>query len=94
MLLEDAIALIENSNGKIITVDFIKRTTGELRTMNCRLGVRKHLKGGELAYDPKEKGLITVFDMQKAGYRSIATESIQRITIGGETHQIENCQNV
>ncbi len=39
-------------NGRIFTVVYKKRTNGEERTMTCRLGVHKHLKGGELGYDP------------------------------------------
>ena len=60
----------------IFTVTFVNRTTGETRVMNCRKGVVSHLTGGEKKYDPKDKGLVCVFDMQKQAYRSIALESI------------------
>lgn len=71
--------------GKIFTVKFIKRTTGELRTMNCRTGVKKHLKGGEKKFKDSNKNLLTVYDLQKKGYRSIPVESIQEIVVEGET---------
>ena len=35
----------EHKNGTIFTVDFIKKN-GEYRSMNCRTGVKKYLKGG------------------------------------------------
>jgi hypothetical protein len=66
-------------NGKIFTVTFIKRTTGEARTMNCRMGVTKHLKGGSKPYNDKDHGLITVWDLQAKGYRCIPLESITGI---------------
>lgn len=85
---KQAEATIRNSNGKIMNVLFVKRTTGELREMVCRTGVTKHLKGGPAAYDFKEKNLVSVYDMQAEvgkGYRSIPLENIRSITIDG-TH--------
>ena len=58
------------SDGKIFTVEFVKKD-GTVRKMNARLGVKKHLKGGSLAFDPSERNLLPVFDMQKEGYRMI-----------------------
>lgn len=62
----------------IFTVDFIKKD-GTLRTMNCRLGVRRHLKGGELGFNAKEKNLLPVFDMVKGDYRMINVSTIIEI---------------
>jgi hypothetical protein len=61
---------LENTKGgQLFTVDFVKRTAkpGEpsLRTMNCRRGVKKGVKGVGQSYDPASKNLLTVFDMQK-----------------------------
>jgi hypothetical protein len=72
-------------DGQIFSVEFIKRTTGELRRMVCRLGVKKHLKGGTAAYDAKEHNLLTVFDMEKNGYRSIPVEAVLSLTVHGQT---------
>ena len=72
------------SDGQIFTVEFIKRTTGDLRKLNCRIGVNKHLKGGKVAYNATEKQLLTVFDMTANGYRSIPLEGIQRVSVGGQ----------
>lgn len=76
-------ALVQD--GQIFAVEFIKRTDGSLRRMVCRLGVKKHLKGGGVAYDTKAHNLLTVFDMEKGGYRSIPVEAVQRLTVHGQT---------
>jgi hypothetical protein len=77
------------SDGKIFTVEFIKKD-GTVRKMNARLGVKKHLKGGSLAFDPSERNLLPVFDMQKEGYRMINASTILTIKIGGKEIVLEN----
>lgn len=84
MTIQEAVEFITGTNGKIFSVEFIKRSTGELRLMLCRTGVKSHLKGGELKYDAVEKGLVTVFDMSKNAYRAINISGIQRIKVAGE----------
>ena len=73
------------ADGQIFSVEFIKRSTGELRKMTCRLGVKKHLKGGSKPYSAKQHNLLTVFDMEKSGYRSIPLESVRKLTVSGQT---------
>lgn len=77
----NAYEMIQNAGerGKFFTVEFIKRTTGEIRTMNCRMGVTKHLKGGSKGYSAKQHKLVTVYDVQKQGYRSIALEGVIKV---------------
>lgn len=65
---------------KIFTVTFVKKN-GEIRTMNCRLGVKKHLKGGQKKYD--KANLITVYDLVKKGYRTINLETVHNIKTRG-----------
>ncbi|SEN71139.1 hypothetical protein [Nitrosomonas marina] len=72
------------SDGTIFSVEFIKRSNGELRKMICRLGVKKHLRGGDKAYDAKHHNLLTVFDMEKGCYRSIPVDAIQRLCVNGQ----------
>jgi hypothetical protein len=85
--IKNAVKLIQSTSGKIFTVSFIKKD-GTLRKMNCRLGVTKHLKGGELAFDPKEYDLVPVFDVQKNAYRMINTDTLVEVTVGGETYKV------
>ena len=85
--------IIKAQDGKAVTVTFIKRTPdkvtgkiGERRVLNGRLGVKKHLKGGELKYNPKDYDLLTIFDMQKGGYRSIALDAVESVVAAGITY--------
>lgn len=49
------------------TVTFEKKD-GTLRTMNCRKGVKKHLKGGDSTIAHK-RDLVSVYDVKSRGYR-------------------------
>jgi len=74
-------ALIAQSKGKFVTVTF-KKKDGNLRKMNCRLGVTKHLKGGTSTVD-HDKYLV-VYDMQSKGYRCINKDTIVSLSLAGE----------
>jgi hypothetical protein len=69
---------------KFFTATFIKKD-GSLRTMNCRLGVKKHLKGGEKKYNTEIYNYLTVYDMQKKGYRTININTLKELKIGTVT---------
>ena len=75
--------IVEQSDGKFIAVSFIKKD-GTLRTLNGRLGVVKHLRGGECTLDRTK--YIIIYDMINKGYRSINRETIQSVTIDGIVH--------
>ena len=85
---QQAASLISRNRGKIFTVTFVKRTTGETRVLNGRQGVTKHLKGGPAAYNFSEKKLLPVFDLQLGAYRSIPVEGIEEVKIMGKTFQV------
>ena len=87
--LAEAAEMIRSSNGAIFGVDFVKRTTGEVRKMTARLGVKKHLKGGEAAYDAAAKDLIFVYDITKKAYRSVALDEITAVRFGGEVYEVK-----
>lgn len=55
----------KTGDGRIFTVDFVKRGDGTIRTMSARRGVKKGVTGAGQSYDPKTKNLLTVYDMQK-----------------------------
>ena len=74
-------SIIAESNGKIVNVTFTKKD-GTLRVMTCRLGVQKHLKGGESTLDADK--YLTVFDMSKQGYRAINKDTIVSVKASGE----------
>jgi hypothetical protein len=86
---EQAVKILSEmkSSNMIFGVEFIKKD-GSVRKMNCRFNVKSHLKGGELAYDPSEYDLMTVFDMDKKNYRMINLETIQSLSIKGEEFKV------
>ena len=76
-------SIINENSGKFFTVKFHK-IDGSIRKMNCRTGVYKFLKGGDLSYRPKDKpNLRIVFDMQSNGYRTINLDKVFYIKAGG-----------
>ena len=89
------IAKAKENNSNLITsfgVSFIKKD-GSHRTMNCMLGVKKHLKGGKCAWDRKDHpNLLVVYDVNAAykngGYRTINLNTIYRVAVGGVEYSI------
>lgn len=85
---EKAQQLIQESNNKIFTAEFVKKN-GQHRLMNARLGVSKGLKENARPrpYDPSKYGLICVYDMglakQKAErpYRMININTLLKLNI-------------
>jgi hypothetical protein len=73
--------------GKIFSATFVKKDN-TIREINCRLGVKKGLNGQGMRFNPIEKGLIPVYDMQKEGYRMININTLQELTFEGQTYQI------
>ena len=73
-------ALIGN---QFFTCTFIKKN-GEERTLNGRLGVKKHLKGGEKSYSDDDFNYLTVYDVKNSGYRKINLDAIKSIKVNGK----------
>lgn len=75
--------------GKIFSVVFTKRTTGEERTMVARRGVAKGVTGKGMKFDMREKNLINVYDMKKKDYRFFNVETVKQIKANGEVYKFE-----
>jgi hypothetical protein len=73
-------SLIDQSNGKMLTVSFIKKD-GALRILNGRLGVTKYIKGSTLKKNSND--YITVYDVQNKGYRSVSRDTIVAVRCNG-----------
>ncbi len=85
---DQAIQILLDTKGKIFTVIFNKKD-GTERVMNARLGVKKYLKGGALPFDPVEKGLLPVYDLQKNDYRLVNKNTIKTIKIGSNIYNVK-----
>ena len=73
--------LIDSAGGRWFTLDFIKKN-GELRTMNARVGVKKHLKGGKMSFNPDDYCYRVVWDAQKKEYRMVNLKTVSRFKCG------------
>lgn len=73
---------IAKSNGKFITVSFIKKD-GTVRNLNGRIGVTKHLKGGISTVNTDQ--YLVVYDTVAQGYRSVNKDTIVSVTCEGLT---------
>lgn len=76
--------LIKSTNGKIFSVTFLKKDN-TLREMVCRLGVTKHLQGGEdnKAHLPQ---YINVFEMASEKYKTVTLDTVKSVKVGGKTY--------
>ena len=80
-----------HAENKIFSAIFIKEN-GEIRKMLCRLGVKKDLKGKHL--NPSYLRNLTVWDMQKKGYRTIPTSRLLAIKLKGQLYLLEGAEEV
>ena len=83
--------LILKSAGRFVTVTFTKKS-GELRTLNGRLGVTKGLSlpVGEGVNHLDKAKFITIWDMQAKGYRAINRETIKSVTVNHQQFGEQN----
>ena len=89
-VMKDLARIIFDTHGEIFTCRFIKRSTGQERVLVGKLGVTEFLKNGELPYDKKEKGLISVYDIENNGYRMIPIDGLLEVTVGDKVYKDEN----
>lgn len=75
--------VINSSKGKFMTVTFVKKD-GTLRSMLCRTGVRKFVKGTDKRQKTNDN-IQVVYDMHKKAYRSFNTDRVVSIKFNGET---------
>lgn len=72
--------LRDKAKGTIFSIGFWKKD-GTYREMVCRFGVNKNLTGKGMSYDPLDRGMFCVYDMQKQGYRMVRVDAIDTIKI-------------
>ena len=88
--LSRAVTFLENETGGRIFSVYFRKKDGTMREMVCRRGVRKHLRGGDLQYDPKTRLLLTVFDVSKREYRTVNMASLVSFKVSGETFIVQD----
>ena len=80
---------IQQTDGQIFSARFVKKD-GTVRDMVCRLGVKKGVTGVGMAYNPFDRNLVPVYDMQKGEFRMINMNTIQFLKMGGEVVYVSN----
>lgn len=73
--------------GKFFTATFVKKD-GSVRTINGRLGVKRHLKGGSNT-KAHLSNYITVYSIADKGYRSINTDTLIAIKANGKQFNLK-----
>ena len=77
-------------NGQVFTLRFHK-VDGMPRTMKAKLSKYGGPKaGGNLNYDPKEKGILVVWDTITNEYKSVRMYSVDTIDINGKRYKIKD----
>ena len=71
---------------KIFSAKFTKKD-GSDRVMNCMLGVKKHLRGGDRTRSKEE--FMIVFDTNKKQYRNINLQTLDWIKFNGQLYTVE-----
>ena len=84
---DEAKKLIHETGGRVFSAIFVKKD-GTDRKMNCRLGVRKGVKGVGRKFNPADYDLIGVFDMQKDAHRMINIKTLRAIQINKQVYTI------
>ena len=73
--------------GKFVGIDFVKKG-GSGRSLNGRLGVRKHLNGGKNTVEAQSRPYLTLFDMKNSGYRAVNLATVARVRANGKEFAI------
>lgn len=85
MTRDEKLELLKSSEGKIFKIAFTK-ADGTLREMVARLGVNKHLRGGEDS-TAHLKQYLNVFDMTKQAYRKVNLDTLKMFKYGAVNYQ-------
>jgi len=84
----DLAGFLRATRGRLFSVVFVRRSDGTTRRMVCRLGVTKDQKGQSLRFDPSERDLLSVYDVQKNQYRFIPLENVLCVSCNGKRYRV------
>ena len=94
--LSEAIALLKElrTTGKTFRIDFIKKSTGRVRTMVCRMGVRKyHVINPKRVMRSRPNDIMTVYEWGN-NYRSLCIDNIILIKKGSILYSFHILNNL
>lgn len=80
--------LLKSTRGLMFSVIFVKKDQS-IRNMTCRLKVRKGVKGTGPNYAANPKfPYLTVYDMNKHGFRNINLSTLLSCKVNGKIYEI------
>lgn len=76
----DPLNIIRSTKGKFFSICYTNKK-GETKNYTCRMGVKKHLRGGEKFFIPDS---VTVYSVTSGntGYKTFVREQINSIRVG------------
>ena len=89
--------ILKAQRGKLFSVTFTARGTGEERTIVGRTGVRKGVNGHGMRYSPAEHDAITIWDngnvpnaegKKSEGHKTVPLNDIREVRAGGAKFRI------
>lgn len=83
-----ATQLLKATNGRFFRATFVKRTNGQERVLVGRTGVTKHLTGGDKRYSFSAKNLLSVWDVQAKGYRTVPLDALISLRVDGQDYEV------
>ena len=92
-----AISILKATNGQFFSVQFKKRSTGEIRTIVGRTGVRKGVNGHGMRYNPADHDAITVWDNgnvpnaegeKSQGHKTVPLNDLREVRAGGAKFRV------
>lgn len=79
---EAVLQLIEEAKDRFFSVKFVKRTTGEVRLMNCRRNVAGCANVPPLETEEcLRHKVVTVYDVKASGFRRIPIDSVLEVRV-------------
>ena len=81
-------AFIRITDGRFFRMTYQKKD-GSIRNLTVRTGVSKGVKGTGRAYDPKDYGLITVWEASSECFKAINPDQILEISFQGKTFLVK-----
>lgn len=79
--------LLLKQDGKFVGVEFTKQD-GSQRKLNGRLGVRKHLSGGQNNVEAQDRPYVVVYDVQCGGYRAVNLATVSKVRAGNAAFNV------
>jgi hypothetical protein len=76
----DPLKIIKSTKGKFFRISYTNKK-GETKDYICRIGVKKHLRGGEKRFVPDSVTVYSVTNSNK-GYKTFVREQINSIKVG------------